>query len=284
MSGAKIDKKTIFQQGARIFYPIVLTFCSKKSCGAASGALFVCSLVLGFFRVDFYMPGFPDVYLRFGAGLQPLDVLAVGVNQQDGDDERKNHERHQVVDLRRYERKDREGTACDHRGQRHVVGDHQHQEPYAEAEQYERGVDAHDGPDERRYALAAPEIGEDREDVSHHGGEHGDETQDVEPVFIGPVGEYAVVFHQVDDRHRHKPLQKIEPEYGQCGPPAQHAQHVGRAGVLAAVFADVDAVIFLADPHGARNRAQQIGDDNHGGSGVICEDHNGFPRVCVMQI
>ena len=35
------------------------------------------------------MPGFPDVYLRFGAGLQPLDVLAVGVNQQDGDDERK---------------------------------------------------------------------------------------------------------------------------------------------------------------------------------------------------
>jgi hypothetical protein len=37
------------------------------------------------------MPGFPDVYLRFGAGLQPLDVLAVGVNQQDGDDERKNH-------------------------------------------------------------------------------------------------------------------------------------------------------------------------------------------------
>ena len=46
MSGAKIDKKTIFQQGARIFYPIVLTFCSKKSCGAASGALFVCSLVL----------------------------------------------------------------------------------------------------------------------------------------------------------------------------------------------------------------------------------------------
>lgn len=89
MSGAKIDKKTIFQQGARIFYPIVLTFCSKKSCGEASGALFVCSLVFGFFRVDFYMPGFPDVYLRFGAGLQPLDVLAVGVNQQDGDDERK---------------------------------------------------------------------------------------------------------------------------------------------------------------------------------------------------
>ena len=111
------------------------------------------------------------------------------------------------------------------KGQRHVVGDHQHQEPYAEAEQYERGVDAHDGSDERRYALAAPEIGEDREDVSHHGGEHGDETQDVEPVFIGPVGEYAVVFHQVDDRHRHKPLQKIEPEYGQCGPPAQHAQY-----------------------------------------------------------
>ena len=58
MSGAKIDKKTIFQQGARIFYPIVLTFCSKKSCGEASGALFVCSLVFGFFRVDFYMPGF----------------------------------------------------------------------------------------------------------------------------------------------------------------------------------------------------------------------------------
>ena len=31
MSGAKIDKKTIFQQGARIFYPIVLTYCYKKS-------------------------------------------------------------------------------------------------------------------------------------------------------------------------------------------------------------------------------------------------------------
>ena len=31
MSGAKIDKKTIFQQDACIFYPIVLTYCYKKS-------------------------------------------------------------------------------------------------------------------------------------------------------------------------------------------------------------------------------------------------------------
>lgn len=44
------------------------------------------------FFAGVYVPGFPDVYFRLGAGFQPLDVFAVGVDQQDGDHERKDHE------------------------------------------------------------------------------------------------------------------------------------------------------------------------------------------------
>ena len=206
------------------------------------------------------------------------------VDQQHGDDEREHDERNQMVHFRRNERENGEAAPCDHRGQRYVVRNHQHEEPDAEAEQHQRGVYAHDGADERRHALAAAESGEDREDMPQNGGEYGDEAQDVEPRFVCAVGENAVIFHQVDDRHGDESLQHVQSENRQGRAFAQYAQHVGRAGVFAAVFADVDAVIFFADPYGARNRTQQIGDDNQGRGGVICQNHSDFSGVCIMQI
>ena len=105
--------------------------------------------------------------------------------------------------------------------------------------------------------------------MAQHGGEHGGDLE----VYQVVVADVDVVFEHFDDRHRDESLQEVEREDGQRGPAAQHAEQVGRAGVLRAVLAAVDAVVFLADPHGARNRAQQIGYDNHGGSGVVCQYH-----------
>lgn len=224
--------------------------------------------------------GLPDVDLRFGAGAQPLDILAVRVEQQDGDDEREDDERDGLVHLGRDHRECGEAASGDHRRERDVVRDHEHDEPHAEAEQCHRGVDSRDGPDERGDALPAAESGEDGEDVSEHGGEHGDDLEVDEP----HVADVLVVLEHLDERDGDESLQEVEREDGQCGPAAQHAEHVGRSGVFRAVFADVDAVVFLADPHGARNRAQQIGDDNHGGSGIVRQYHGRLSGKFYWQI
>ena len=105
--------------------------------------------------------------------------------------------------------------------------------------------------------------------MAQHGGEHGDDLE----VYQVVLSDQVVVLHQFDDRHGHESFQEIEREDRQGGPPAQHAEHVGRSGVLRAVLADVDAVIFLADPYGAWNRTEQIGDDNHGGSRIYRQNH-----------
>ena len=131
--------------------------------------------------------GAPDVDFRLGAFFQPVDVLAVRPDEQCGDDEREDDERHRVVDFGRQQHEDRKTASRDHRRERHVVRNHQHDEPDTEAE--------------------------------------------------------------------------------------QDAQHVGGAGVAASVFADVDAVIFLTDPHRIGNRSQQVGYKYHGDSTVICQDH-----------
>ena len=102
-----------------------------------------------------------------------------------------------------------------------------------------------------------------------HGGEYGDDFQVDEP----DVGDVVVVFEQAEQCDGHEAFQHVEREDRQGGPPAQHAQHVGGAGVAASVFADVDAVIFLTDPHRIGNRSQQVGYKYHGDSTVICQDH-----------
>ena len=107
-----------------------------------------------------------DEGLRLGSRLQPFDVLAVGVDQQDGDHEREHHEGRRSVDFGRYEGEDGEAASGDHRGQRHVVRDHQHHQPHAEAQQRHGGIDARHGAHERRDALSAAESGENREDCS----------------------------------------------------------------------------------------------------------------------
>ena len=238
------------ETGAGLFRAVVLVFPFRSVAGI-------------------HAPGLPDVDFRFGAGFQAFDVLAVGVDQQDGDHEREDHEGGRSVDLGRDEREDRETASGDHRGERHVVRHHQHHEPDAEAEQRHRRIDARHGSDERGHALAAAESREDREDVAQHGGEDGSDLEVDDVVHADQV----VVLHQFDEGHGHESLQEVEREDRQGGPAAQHAEHVGRSGVFRAVFADVDAVVFLADPHGARNRAQQIGDDNHGGSRINSQNH-----------
>ena len=88
-------------------------------------------------------------------------------------------------------------------------------------------------------------------------------------------GDVVVVFEQSQQGYRDKALEHVEHENRQGGAAAQYAQHVGRAGVAAAVFADVDAVVLLADPYRIGNRSQQVGDKDHGYSAVICQNHNG---------
>ena len=168
---------------------------------------------------------------------------------------------------------------------------HQDHDPYGETEQYDRRINSRDRPHERCHALAAPESRENGEDVSEHGGEYGDDLdiyqphiEDVEPRFVCAVGENAVVFHQVDDRHGDESLQHVQSENRQGRALAQHAQHVGRAGVLAAVFADVDAVIFFAYPYGAGDRAEQVGDDYHRDNAIVSQYHALYLSGLYMQI
>ncbi len=213
--------------------------------------------------------GAPDVDFRLGAFFQPVDVLAVRPDEQCGDDEREDDERHRVVDFGRQQHEDRKTASRDHRRERHVVRNHQHDEPDTEAEQDGDRMDTEHGAHQRRHAFAALEVGEDGEDVSQHGGEYGDDFQVDEP----DVGDVVVVFEQAEQCDGHEAFQHVEREDRQGGPSAQHAQHVGGAGVAASVFADVDAVIFLTDPHRIGNRSQQVGYKYHGDSTVICQDH-----------
>ena len=67
---------------------------------------------------------------------------------------------------------------------------------------------------------------------------------------------------QVRQHHRDESFQHVDPEDRKRRPQPQHAQRVGRSGVMAAVFADIDAVKAAADPYGARNGSQQISNDD----------------------
>lgn len=219
--------------------------------------------------------GFPDVDFRFGSFAQAFDVLAVGHYQQYRYDEREDHEGFRAVDFGRYQREDREAAARDHRRERYVVRNHQHHDPHTEAEQRGRGVDARHGAHQRRHALAAAESRENREYVAQHGRHDGADLKVDDVVLTDQV----VVLHQFDDRHRYEAFQEVQRKYRSCGPAAQYAQHVGRPGILAAVFADVDAVVLFADPHGARYRAQQIGKDDHRRGGINRKNHGRFGMV-----
>ena len=85
-------------------------------------------------------PGQPTELTAFQQALamdnlleQAADVFAVGVDEQDGDDEREDHEGDRPVDLGRYEGKCREAAPGDHRGEGDVVEEEEHDEPHAEA-------------------------------------------------------------------------------------------------------------------------------------------------------
>ena len=110
------------------------------------------------------------------------------------------------------------------------------------------------------------------EDVPEDGGEDGSDFEVDEVVGADEV----VVLHEFDDGHGDESFEEVEGEDGGGGAFSEDAEHVGRSCVFRTVLADVDAVVFLADPHGARNRAQQIGNDNHGGSGINGQNHIPF--------
>lgn len=118
---------------------------------------------------------------------------------------------------------------------------HQDHDPYGETEQYDRRINSRDRPHERCHALAAPESRENGEDVSEHGGEYGDDLDIYQPHIV----DVGVVFEDLGQCDRDESLEEIQQKDRQGCPASQHPQHVGRTGVFAAVFPDVDAVIFL---------------------------------------
>ena len=61
--------------------------------------------------------GLPDVYFGFRAVFQPNDIFAVGVEQQNGRDEREDDERHRLVHFGRSDREDRKAAAGHDRGE-----------------------------------------------------------------------------------------------------------------------------------------------------------------------
>ena len=61
--------------------------------------------------------GLPDVYFGFRAVFQPIDIFAVGVEQQNGRDEREDDERHRLVHFGRSDREDRKAAAGHDRGE-----------------------------------------------------------------------------------------------------------------------------------------------------------------------
>ena len=116
--------------------------------------------------------------------------------------------------------------------------------------------------------------------MPEHGGEDGDDLNVYQPYIVDII----VVFEHFDQRDRDESLEKVQQKDRQGGTASQHPQHIGRAGVLAAVFADVDAVVFLADPHGAGDRAEQIGDDYHRDNAIIGQYHLPCLSELYMQI
>lgn len=151
---------------------------------------------------------FPDVYFRFGAVFESYDVFSVCIEQQDGRDEREDHERDRVVYFWGGQRKDREAASGDHRGQRYVVGHDQNDGPYGEAKQDDRGVDSRDSSHERCDPLTSAESGEDWEYMSQYGCKYGDDFEVNQP----HVGDKGIVFEYFDQCNSDKSFQKIEDE------------------------------------------------------------------------
>ena len=92
--------------------------------------------------------------------------------------------------------------------------------------------------------------------MPRHGGGHKRYLQ------VEHLAAAGLVAGQVRQHDGSEALQYIDCENRQRGPRAQHPERIGRPGVAAAVFPDVDAVKTLADPYGARNRPQHIGHQN----------------------
>lgn len=62
---------------------------------------------------------------------------------------------------------------------------------------------------------------------------------------------FGVVGNEVGERNGNESFQEVYRENRQCRPASQHAKHVGGAGIMAAVFPDVNPVIVLGQstPH-----------------------------------
>ena len=191
-------------------------------------------------------------------------------HQQNCHHKRKDDKRRQMTHFGRRERKDGVAQTGNHRGERYVVRNHQYDEPNTGAEQNERRIYGHYATHKRCDALTTAEARENGEALAQHSTEEGCKTQHVEPIFIGSLGEYLVVFDQVDNRDGNEALQKIKCKDRNGGTASQYAQHVGCAGVFRAMFANINAVIAFADPYSARNRAQQIGDYEECRDDVVC--------------
>ena len=94
----------------------------------------------------------------------------------------------------------------------------------------------------------------------------------------------GVVFEDLGQCDRDESLEEIQQKDRQGCPASQHPQHVGRTGVFAAVFPDVDAVIFFAYPYGAGDRAEQVGDDYHRDNAIVSQYHALYLSGLYMQI
>ena len=208
-------------------------------------------------------PFCPDVNFGLRAIEQTTDVLTMRPYQQYGNHYREEDERNRriaisAIDATREDgHKHREYATRHNRSERNIVVYHKDQSPHAEAVESNIWLNTRDCADERRHTLATFEAGKNRENVTDDSHKYGDDFQVDEPRWREVIV-VAQQRHQIDSD---KTLQEVDNKNRYGSTLTQHAKRVGRAGILAAVFADIDTVVAFTNPYGTRHRAEQIRDN-----------------------
>ena len=103
--------------------------------------------------------------------------------------------------------------------------------------------------------------------MSEDNGDSGYDTQ----IYLPCLVYLRIKAHEKHKRNGHKTFEEVDYKDRNSSAFTKHAKHICSAGILAAVFSNIYAIIFLANPYGTRYRTEQIGDDSKRDCTIVCK-------------